>query len=596
MPKVTSASVAKPKGDRVYDFVIVGSGAAAVCAAMVMKEAGKTALIIEKREFFGGSTALSGGVIWVPGNSLQSEAGVEDSPAMARAYLDACAGPYTKGSSAARRKAFLTAAPLAIDFLRANGLKLEHATGYSDYHEGEKPGGLAGGRALVPEIFNLKDLGRHRIKIDSSREIPPVQAHAIGHLTRFGRDWVSFKVLAKTSWRMLQNTLLRRQLAGFGASLQGRLLQMTRQSGIRIWLNSPVAGLISDGGRVTGVQALHKGKEVRVTARQGVLINAGGFARSAKMREHWLAQPQDAAWTVSNEGDTGEVMRMAVDLGAQVEAMDQCWWVPGSFPPEGGTALHVNEQARPHAIIVDRRGQRFTNEAASYVKIGRDFYRHNQDVPCIPAWLIVDSRHRKRYAFGMARPGKVPKAWLDSGYMKKADSLADLAQQCGLPADGLQATVNRFNQFASDGKDPDFGRGAGAYAKFLGDPRNKPNPSLGTIEKGPFYAVQLFPRDVGTSGGLVTNEDAQVLDGQGQPIRGLYATGNSTASVHGPSYPGPGASISASLAFGFIAARHAVRTNWREASNAGPEPFILSISEHEDVLSLSEQEVVPENE
>jgi 3-oxosteroid 1-dehydrogenase len=541
-PNAKSSIATKSRGDRIYDFVIVGSGAAASCAAMVMKEAGKTALIIE-----------------VPCNSLQKLAGVTDSPAEARAYLDACAGPHSKSSSAERRKAFLAAGPLAIDFLRANGLKLHQAEGYSDYHEGEKPGGIARGRALVPEVFNLKELGRHRGKIDSPPEVPAITAAEIGHLTRFGRDWVSRKIVAKTGWRMLKNKLLFRRLVGFGASLQGRLLQLTLNHGIRVWLESPVAGLLSEGGRVTGVQVLRKGKEVRVTARHGVLINAGGFAHNAKMRKQWLEKPQETEWSVSNSGDTGEVMQLAMKLGADTDAMDHCWWVPGSFPPEGGTALHVNEQARPHAIIVDGKGQRFTNEAASYVQIGRDFYRHNKDVPCIPAWLIIDSRHRKRYFFGMARPGKTPKGWLESGYMKQAETLADLARQCDLPADALQASIDRFNGFARQGSDPDFGRGAGAYGKFLGDPKHRPNPSLGTIEQGPFYAVQLFPRDVGTSGGLVTDENAQVLDKKGKPIAGLYATGNSTASVHGPSYPGPGASIGASLTFGFIAARHAVR-------------------------------------
>jgi 3-oxosteroid 1-dehydrogenase len=254
-------------------------------------------------------------------------------------------------------------------------------------------------------------------------------------------------------------------------------------------------------------------------------------------------------------------MRMAMELGADVEGMDLCWWVPGVMDPEGGTSVFVFEHARPHAIIVDQHAQRFTNEATSYVQIGLNIYRHNAMAPAIPSWIIMDSRHRKRYSFGQALPGRTPKNWLDSGFLKMAHTIEDLAAVCQLPADQLAMTIERFNRFAREGVDHDFNRGVGAYARYLGDPTCKPNASLGTLEEPPFYAVKLYPRDVGTCGGLVTDEFARVLDVEGKAIPGLYATGNSTSSVHGPSYPGAGASIGASLAFGFIAAKQAARSN-----------------------------------
>lgn len=548
-----------PAAER-YDYIIIGSGAASVCAALIMKEAGLSALIVEKQEFFGGSTALSGGVIWIPNNPLQQAAGVSDSYEEARTYLDACAGPESKGSSRARREAFLAEGPKAITFLREHGLRLLHAENYSCYHETEYPGGSAGGRAIIAEIFDLNDLGGHSREIHYSPEFPPMTMGETSWLTLFGRTWKSKRVVAKVGARMMQNRYLGRRLVGLGLALQGRLLQICLRSRLSYWLNAPVTGLLTESGSVTGVTVRRDGKDVRVQADVGVLINSGGFTHNQAMRDAYSPRPFAKEWTVSNPGDTGEVMQMAMNLGADTENMDLLWWVPGTLPPEGGVHVHVFEHARPHAILVDQSGERFTNEATSYVQIGLNYYARNKTVPAIPSWVILDSRHRNQYAFASATPGRTPQEWLDSGFMKKADTIADLARQCALPADKLQATIERFNDFAREGVDRDFGRGRSAYARFLGDPTHKPNPSLGPIEQAPFYAVQLWPRDVGTSGGLVTDEFARVLNKEGRVINGLYATGNATSSVHGPSYPGAGASIGASLAFGYIAALHAAKS------------------------------------
>jgi 3-oxosteroid 1-dehydrogenase len=540
-----------------YDFVIVGSGAASVCAALVMKAAGHSALIVEKEKVFGGSTALSGGVLWIPNNPVQQAAGVRDSLEDARAYLDACAGPESKGSSRARRDAFLAAGPKAIAFMLKQGLKLTHAPGYACYHETDYPGGCAGGRAIVPEIFDLKALGPHQNEIDFSPEFPPMTMGECSWLTLYGANWKSRRTMARVGARMAQNRLFGRKLVGIGRSLQGRMLQLALKNRIAYWLGSPVTGLVKEGDRVTGVTVLRGGEPVTVKARLGVLINSGGFAHNKAMREAYSPKPSETEWTVANPGDTGEVLQMAMQAGADTENMDLFWWVPGVFPPEGGTHVYVYEHARPHAIVVDQSGERYVNEATSYVHIGLTMYRRNKTVPAIPSWMIIDSRHRDRYTFGPAMPRQTPKAWLESGFMKKADTLEDLAGLCGLPADKLKATVERFNGFAREGVDHDFHRGRSGYARYLGDPTHKPNPSLGTLEKGPFYAVQLWPRDVGTCGGLVTDEFARVLDKAGRPITGLYATGNVTSSVCGPSYPGAGASIGASFTFGYVAAVHA---------------------------------------
>ena len=543
-----------------YDFVIIGSGAASVCAALVMKQAGLSALIIEKQSVFGGSTALSGGVIWMPNNPLQQEAGVTDSYEAARTYLDACAGPLSKGSSRARRDAFLAEGPKAIVFLRKQGLKLLHAQNYSCYHETDYPGGSAGGRAIIAEIFDLNDLGSHSHEIHYSPEFPPMTMGETSWLTLFGRSWKSKRIVARVGARMMQNRLLGRRLVGLGRALQGRLLQISLRNRLPYWLDAPVTSLLTEGDSVSGVTVRRNGGDVQVHASLGVLINSGGFTHNQAMRDTYSPRPFAREWTVSNPGDTGEVMQMAMDLGADTENMHLLWWVPGTLPPEGGVNVHVFEHARPHAILVDQGGERFTNEATSYVQIGLNYYARNKSVPTIPSWIVMDSRHRNQYGFARAMPGRTPQEWFDSGFMKKADTIPDLARLCGLPPDKLQATINRFNDFAREGVDHDFGRGRSAYARFLGDPTHKPNPSLGTLEQAPYYAVQLWPRDVGTCGGLVTDEFARVLDNDGRVINGLYATGNATSSVHGPSYPGAGASIGASLAFGFIAAQHAAKS------------------------------------
>jgi 3-oxosteroid 1-dehydrogenase len=309
------------KTERVFDFVVIGSGAAAICAALVLQEAGKSVLIVEKDRYFGGSTALGDGTIWIPGNSLQKEAGVADTPAQANACLDACAGPHSKGSTALRRKAFLKNGPLAVDFLRFNGMKFFHAEGCADYDLAPHRGGNARGRAVVPAIFNLEELRRHEGKIAFDRSVAPIMAHEVSPVgpSSFSNRIIGFK----RSWRKLQMQLLRRKLVAGGLALQGRLLKISMQSKLRIWLNAPATSLLHSGGKVTGVTVQRDGTEVRVIARDGVLINAGGFAHNSELRAKWLKAAEAGLWAGSYQGDTGEVLQMAIALGADVAGMDQ---------------------------------------------------------------------------------------------------------------------------------------------------------------------------------------------------------------------------------------------------------------------------------
>lgn len=329
---------------------------------------------------------------------------------------------------------------------------------------------------------------------------------------------------------------------------------------VPIWESTPVTELITDdNGAVVGVLASRFGKTIAIRARRGVLLNAGGFSHDEAMRKQYGRQPASTSWTVANPGDTGEVIKQAMSVGAAVDLMDEAWWIPTTVLPDGTPLYVVAERAKPHGIMVDGGGSRYVNEAASYMEVGQAMYDRNQRTPAIPSWWVMDSRHRRRYMWGLIPGGYTPREWLSSGYMLKAQSLVELAAKMGVDASTLTATVERFNGFAESGVDADFGKGDRAYDRFYADPGHRPNPCLGPISKPPFYAVALYPGDVGTCGGVLTDEKARVLGTSGEPIPHLYATGNCTASVVGRTYPGAGASIGASFAFGWIAAQEMCR-------------------------------------
>jgi 3-oxosteroid 1-dehydrogenase len=298
-----------------------------------------------------------------------------------------------------------------------------------------------------------------------------------------------------------------------------------------------------------------------VAARQGVLLSAGGFAQSSQMRTEFSGdQPNQAKWSMANPGDTGEAILTAMTLGAKTDLMDEAWWLPSPRTGRFGQSTLDQARQRPRTIYVDAAGKRFVNESNSYMEVGRAMYARDKTSRAVPCWLIFDDRYRKRYAHVRSHPGWFPKQMLEGGKLKKAASLAELAEMCGIDPAGLTATVEAFNGPAANGLDPEFGRGESAYNRALGDPnRRVKNPCVEPIDEAPFYAVEVVPGDVGTCGGLLTNEHAQVLDLHDQPIPGLYATGNTTATVMGRHYLGPGASIANTMVFGYVAAQHAAK-------------------------------------
>lgn len=542
--------------DATCDLLIVGSGAGAVVAALAAKHAGKLPLVVEKTDKLGGSTALSGGVLWIPNNPVSQRAGTGDTEAQARIYLDACVGDVGPASSRARRDAFLREGPRVVEFLEGAGMKFIHAEGYSDYHEGELPGGVARGRSIVAKPFNVRRLGAGASLL-RRRVAPPISMHETAALTLNGRTWQSRFTMMKVGLRMLRRHL-GQDLAGMGGAVQGRLLHIATRRQIEFRTQAAIESFVLDQGRVVGAVAKCGERSVRIEARSGVLINAGGFARDLAMRERYQPAPASVDWTNANPGDTGEVIRAAMDLGADAALLDASWWVPISLMPNGTRAIHVVDMSKPFSIMVDSGGSRYVNESTSYTTIGNAMYRRHKSVSAVPSWLIMESRFRNSYRWAGLPPGAPPREWLSSGYMIEAQTLSELARRCGIDPVALDRTVERFNGFARRGVDEDFGRGRSAYNRFYGDPTVEPNPNLGPIERPPYYAVRMYPGDVGTGGGLMTDEHARVLRPDGSVIDGLYATGNSTATIFGYSYPGAGASIAGSAVFAWIAAKHAL--------------------------------------
>jgi len=573
--------------EEVYDLVIVGSGGGSMCAALAAKKLGRRAVILEKQDKVGGSTGFSGGVWWVPNNPLMAREGIPDSYERARTYFDALVSYKGPAVTPERRDAFLRTGPKMIEFLEAAGMQFQRPEGWSDYYD-DLPGGEPRSRSLMARLFNLKELGpwASRLSMYAPSARIPLGSNEFTTLFLMKRGWAGKLKALKLVWTLIKAGLTGQRLVANGAAIQGRMLQIARREQLPIFPETPVTDFIVENGRVVGVVAQHQGRRVEVRARDGVLINAGGFARNTAMREQFGRKPTSGDWTNANPGDTGEVLQKAMALGAATDCLDAAWWVitsrgPDGYWPKGSVIdgqvfppMHHLDLSFPHCIMVDQTGRRFCDEAGSYMEVGERMYqRHVATGKCIPAWTIFDARHRKWYHWASQPPGVNPKEWFDKGYMKKADTLEELAHLCGIDAAGLKAEVARFNGFCRTGKDEDFNRGGRAFDRCHGDPSVKPNPNLGAIEQGPFYAVAMYPSDVGTAGGLVTDEYARVLRGDGSTIDGLYATGNSTAAAFGRCYPGAGASISASFIFAFIAAYHAAGRSTELRSLVGGPTF-----------------------
>jgi helvolic acid biosynthesis 3-ketosteroid Delta1-dehydrogenase len=547
--------------DRNVDVLVVGSGAAGLTAALRAKDRGLNALVVEKLSHIGGSSAYSGGGLWIPNNHLHRAVGTSDSFDNAVRYLESIVGPNAgPASSRARKEIYVQTAPQMVEWLESQGFEWHASIGYPDYHP-EAPGGLASGRTIEPKIFNEKRLGpwRDLLQRREGPAMPPFYADKVNTTLLFRTTWAGKVQLARLLLRIVGRKLLGQNPLTLGQSLVAQLLALNIAQKTDIVRQTSLSHLIVNpsSGAVEGAAVTQEGRELQVRAKNGVLLTAGGFARHGAMRAKYQPPPSTTDWTLVSPGDTGDAVRAGMDIGASVALMDDAWWYPTIIDPATGiNNSALVERARPHSIVVDSAGKRFTNEAESYTDFVHRQYERHQKVPAIPAWLIIDSQYRKKYFMGGLMPGASYKKAIASEYIVEGSSLSDLASKIGVDAFGLEETIARFNEMARTGEDIDYGRGNSAYDRWFGDPSIKPNPNLGTIEKGPFYALKIFPGDLGTKGGLLTDENARVLRDDGSPIEGLYAAGNTSASVMGRTYAGAGATLGPAMTFAFLAVDH----------------------------------------
>lgn len=543
-----------------YDVIIVGSGGGALTAAITARLGGLSALVVEKTPLLGGATALSGGGVWIPDNVFLREAGVKDSAQDIWAYLQATVGNRVAPE---RLRAYVEHGQAMMQLFhdRTRHMRFSHMPGYSDYYP-ERPGGKPQGRSVEPLPFDLKVLGE-----TAKRLRPPnmdTKGFAVGgtvfhDVNMLTRTWSGKVAALRLGAQTVLGLLSGKRLSALGQALVGRLLASLQDLGGMedVYTDTAFVRLLTEGDRVSGVTVRGPdGQEREIRARRGVLLAAGGFSQSQPKREQYLPQPTRAEWSSAPEGQTGDILGECLRLGAALDLMERVWGAPTAMLG-GQPAFLVAERALPGMVIVNGAGERYLNEALPYHEFVDRMYASDRPAArTVPSWLVMDRKIKDRYIFGGLFPGQpFAKEWLERGDILKADTIGELARKMGVPSATLEATIRRFNALVRAGADVDFGRGQSAYDRYYGDP-SLPNPNLEEILTPPFYATRVYPGDIGTKGGVLTDDWARVLRENGQPIAGLYATGNCASAVMGETYPGPGATIGPSMAFGYAAVQH----------------------------------------
>jgi hypothetical protein len=552
-----------------YDIIVIGSGAAGMAAALFAAIEGRKVLVVERTEYVGGTSALSAATTWMPNSHHSKTVNPDDSREKVRQFLNGVVGNH---SPVAMREAFLDSAPEAVATLEANSeVKFRPYATHPDYEQ-QFEGATMRGRALEPVPFDGRALGTDLDKIR-----PPIPEFTIfggmmvdrtdiGHLLAIKKSRRSFayalKILAHYAGDRLKGRRGSRLV--MGNALIGRFLASLNARGVDILLRTEVLDLATENGAVTGAVFKSGSTTRHVTAALGVVLAAGGFNRHPERRGELL--PRGETHSPSAPGHTGAMQDIALKLGARLgeSNFDNAFWAPVSIRrrADGSTASFphfVMDRSKPGTVCVDQTGRRFVNESVSYHVFGRAMFEHNKQVPCIPCFIITDAVGLKKYGLGMVRMGTGNLApYLADRYLTEGATVAELARKIGVPAASLQTTIAAMNGYAASGVDTEFGRGTTPYHRVNGDASVGPNPTLGPIAAAPYYAVRLYPGDIGAATGLVVNEWAQVLRADNSPIAGLYACGNEANSIMGGTYPGPGITIGPAITFGYRAVRHAL--------------------------------------
>lgn len=563
--------------DATFDWVVLGGGVAGLTAALVGALEGMSTLLIERGTRLGGTSARSSGTVWIPDNPYLRRMGVTDDRAAAHRYLTA----LMDGKGDPRLlEALLDAGPRMVAYLeeRADIRYRPYPTAL-DYRQ-DIPGAALGGRPLEPLPFDGRTLGKYFDRV--AYPIPEltlfngmmVTRGEAARLLQVGRNLDSLWLGARLVTRYLLDRLRypRGTRLVLGNALVARLYKRLVERNVPVWFNAETTELLRGAEGVEGLVVRMEGAPHRVRARRGVVLAGGGFPANPDWRRRYLPQPTPPC-TPAAELCTGETIALAQRVGAALgpSTEDNALWFPSSVArrADGSQAVYphiVLDRAKPGLIAVNTAGRRFVNEGVSYHEFTRAMYHAHRQTPAIPAWLVCDRRFLWKYGLGMVRPLTLRTGrYVAAGYLRRADSIRALAAAIGVDAAGLEETVRRHNAFARTGVDADFGKGGDAYSRSNGDPAHTPNPCLGPIERPPFYAVAVWPTPLGTSLGLRTDADAQVLDGAGRPIGGLYACGNDMHSPLAGEYPGPGAQLGPAMTFGYRAALHAAGNVNRQA-------------------------------